>query len=143
MLRLTYPPCPVMIRLLYHSFHSLSHYFLAIASPSLFLYPSIFWLHYFLVLYAFRQYLLSLFTLLLTNSFLCFACLSLTFSLFHFPTILLSLYFLAFASLMLRLTYPPCPVILSLLFHSFTPLSHYFANPLFSGYRLTLCFAYF
>jgi hypothetical protein len=47
----------------------------------------------------------------------------LTFSLFHL-TILLSLYFLAIASLLLRLTYPPCPVTLSLLFHSFTPLFH-------------------
>jgi hypothetical protein len=53
-------------------------------------------------------------------------------SLYHsLPTILLTLYFLAIASLMPRLTYPPCPVILSLLFHSFTSLYHYFTIPLF------------
>ena len=111
---------------------SQSTFSLFLLSIPLFCLPSIFWLHYFLVLFAFRQSFLPLFSLLPTNSFL-------PFRLFHSCLCFASLFthFMLRLSL-LRLTYPPCPVILSLLFLSLTSLFHYFAIPLFSGYRLSL-----
>jgi hypothetical protein len=89
LLRLTYPPCPVILSLLYLYFTplptSLFGYRLSLASTDL---PA---------LSGHSPPTLSL-----------------------FPTISLSLYFLAIASLLLRLTYPPCPVMLRLLYLSFT-----------------------